>query len=71
MFLKVLNGGVKEMKNFLKLTKLSKEEMGKVVGGMWILSDRCFCACKYANQGGSSTGDNFNANDDGGLQSPR
>jgi len=63
------------MKKFLKLTELSKNEMGKVVGGQCtVLITRivrtCGCSCAYANQGGSSTQDNLSANAAQGLHSP-
>jgi len=74
------------MKKFLKLTKLSKVEMAGAVGGKSVLHTTfetlkrheinlqqhppCGCACAYANQGGSSTQDNANANLAQGLHSP-
>jgi len=60
------------MAKWLKLTKLSKEEMGKVVGGLSTLTtESCYCACRYANQGGSTTIQNATANHGGGLSSPK
>jgi len=71
------------MKKFLKLTKLSKVEMAGAVGGLRTIYatkekqeinlqqlSSCGCACAYANQGGSSTQDNANANLAQGLHSP-
>jgi len=64
------------MKKLLKLTELSKREMAKIVGGMSVAvfdklgNIECYCGCRYANQGGSSTGDNAAANNASGLQSP-
>ena len=56
------------MKN-LKLTMtesniLSAKEANSIIGG-----NTCGCACRYANSGGSSTGDNSNANEAGNLVS--
>lgn len=48
---------------------LNEKEMISVRGG----SDKkpaCGCACAYANNGGSSTADNYSANDAKGLHSP-
>lgn len=69
------------MKKFLKLTELSKKEMAKVIGGRLTGGNSllqeivppkyyCGCACAYANQGGSSSGDNGAANSADGLHSP-
>ncbi|MCI1779802.1 MAG: TIGR04149 family rSAM-modified RiPP [Bacteroidales bacterium] len=49
----------------LKLTNLennnlSEKEMNNLRGGNWT----CGCSCYYANSGGSSSGDNADANAD-------
>jgi len=61
------------MKN-LKLNKLNEQEMNAIKGGyVWMeitvgegsgaVTRRCGCGCYYAGTpGGSSTGDNMNAN---------
>jgi len=59
----------------VRLTELSKKALEKVRGGqgMTVFSDKtppCGCACRWANQGGSSTNDNQNANAAGHLHSP-
>lgn len=59
------------MKN-LKLTaleadELSKKAMKSINGGHY----SCGCSCYYANQGGSSSSDNGNANYDSGLKSEK
>ncbi len=42
-----------------------------LVGSLCKCFSGCTCECRYANTGGSSTEDNFDANDmRGGLQSP-
>jgi natural product precursor len=43
--------------NVLASENLSKVEMNQVKGGVC-----CSCSCAYAESGGSSTGDNANAN---------
>ena len=57
--------------NKIKLNKLSSEKMtnrdlGMIKGG----GGDCSCGCRYANDGGSSTSDNGNANNAGGYQPP-
>lgn len=48
---------------------LSRRELAKTTGGN--PNAPCGCACRYANEpGGSSYGDNGNANDAQGLHSP-
>jgi natural product precursor len=54
------------MKN-LKLNSLEKREMNDIKGGT--PGDCCGCACAYANTGGSSSVNNGNANQAGGLNS--
>ena len=44
-------------------------ELKEVRGGQ-MATNSCGCACKYANQGGSSTSGNGNANHKGGKYSP-
>ncbi len=70
------------MKKF-KLSKLSKKEMketyaggikgGFAVGGINTSCDtpsrNCSCACRYADNEGSSTSDNDKANDAAGISS--
>ena len=56
----------------LKLIQLSKNElenreMGMTRGGN---GSCCICGCRYWDDGGSSTVDNGNANNAGGLESP-
>lgn len=45
-------------------TLLNEKEMSAIYGGS------CGCACAYANSGGSSTEDNYAANNAGDLHSP-
>lgn len=52
--------------NELIESALSEKEMNKILGG-WTHS--CGCGCIYADQGGSSTKDNFEANWKSGLHS--
>ena len=64
------------MKKF-KLNALDKQEMDNLRGGVaddpkdLIIPPRgyCSCACRWVDQGGSSTGDNNAANKAGGLHS--
>ena len=64
----------------LKLNKLEKKQLQNVRGGLngtvWysgtyvngqLTEIKCTCGCYYANSGGSSINDNYNANDKGGL----
>ena len=44
------------------LYKISKRESKETIAGDPV----CGCGCAYANCGGSSTSDNFNANYEGG-----
>lgn len=69
----------------LKLNQLNKEHLNNIKGGQsswtvglvsWIKDEtgnivniKCQCSCKYANNGGSSTHDNFSANDARNLTS--
>lgn len=69
----------------LKLNQLDKEHLNNIKGGQsswtvgavsWkkdeagnIIDIKCQCSCKYANSGGSSTNDNFSANDAHNLRS--
>ena len=46
--------------------KMSQKELKKTVAGAF---DYCVCTCAYANCGGSSTSDNYSANNAGGLHS--
>lgn len=43
--------------NAISAEGLQQKEMNAIVGG-----NTCNCGCAYANQGGSSTYDNMNAN---------
>ncbi len=57
----------------IKLNKLSnnalaERQMKGLKGGS--PDGSCFCACRYAKHGGSSTNDNALANSDKGLDSP-
>ncbi len=55
--------------NQLSSFSLSDMEMVQVKGGQ-TTKGNCACACKYANNGGSSTNANGNANNQSGLHSP-
>jgi natural product precursor len=62
----------------LKLNKLSDQHLAEkqtnmVRGGAEPGGGicNCYCACAYADQGGSSTADNQSANNAGGLYSPQ
>jgi hypothetical protein len=44
--------------------------MNRVIGGGGAYYDNCFCACRYANYGGSSTSGNGGANKASNLSSP-
>lgn len=55
------------MKKF-KLNALEKKEMAKLVGGVAgepidLIIAPCKCGCRYADSGGSSSSDNFAANE--------
>lgn len=60
------------MKNLkrINLASLANTELKEVKGGHVGGSCSCGCACAYADNGGSSTGDNAVANCEGGLASP-
>ena len=45
-------------------TNLDQRQLCRLLGGSC-----CQCGCHYANDGGSSTTDNYNANEAGGLYS--
>lgn len=65
----------------LKLNQFDSKQMNNIKGGatfMWSYTFKkdgtpngikCQCSCKYANMGGSSTYDNFTANDAHNLTS--
>jgi natural product precursor len=53
--------------NALASENLSKVEMNCISGG----ANCCWCACAYANSGGSSTNDNGGANSSSGKNSPQ
>jgi len=55
------------MKEKIDMYELSKTEMDLTKGGL----PPCYCACYYADKGGSSSNDNGFANEAGGLQSPQ
>lgn len=71
--------------NQIASQKLAEKEMNNLLGGepypcagMWsykfdkngkIIGIKCQCSCKYANNGGSSTWDNSEANDAHNLTS--
>ena len=63
MFMKKLNLST------LNSDRLTELELKEVRGGK-MATNGCGCACKYANQGGSSTSGNGNANHKGGKYSP-
>jgi natural product precursor len=50
--------------NNLEYSSLNEKEMKHITGGA-----SCYCACMYANSGGSSTDDNGIANNVNGLHS--
>ncbi len=50
---------MKEIKEKMSLYRMNGEEMVVLKGG----AGYCGCACHYVNCGGSSSGDNFDAND--------
>ena len=52
--------------NVLAEKNLSELEMNQVRGG-----GGCGCSCYYADNGGSSSGDNGSANNKAGLSSPK
>jgi natural product precursor len=54
--------------NNLSTENLSEKQMKEIRGGE--ADPKCFCACNYAGQGGSSTSDNLNANCAEGIWSP-
>lgn len=58
-------------KKRLKLNVLSQRELNLVKGGQKVEPGvpvvTCVCACRYENNGGSSSADNGVANDAGGL----
>jgi len=65
------------MKRRLKLMKvknetiISSDEMDEVYAAGGACTSSCACACAYeGTPGGSSTGSNWAANDQGGLNSP-
>ena len=51
-------------KGKLKLTNLDDQDLEVVNGGAIAASCACGCSCYWANQGGSSTNDNMDANAD-------
>lgn len=53
-----------KINNLLK-DQLCERQLSYITGGS------CSCACAYADNGGSSTCDNDNANYDGGVGSPQ
>jgi len=60
----------------LKISNLSNErfdneDLSKIKGGdVGGCNMACCCACRYENQGGSTTSGNYNANDSSQLSSP-
>ena len=54
---------MKQIKEKMSLYQINRKEMKVLKGGL------CGCACHYANCGGSSTGDNHDANGLKGLWS--
>ena len=59
---------MKRVKSLIKLTnrnpeRLNEKELSQVIGGS------CGCGCFYADCGGSSTYDNWEANDEDSLHS--
>lgn len=52
--------------NQLVQSDLEKKEMSSILGG----SNCCVCGCKHAQNGGSSTADNGNANNAADKYSP-
>ena len=52
----------------IKLTSLLESDMADVKAGQ--VPVNCYCACRYADSGGSSTVDNAGANDENGYWSP-
>jgi len=52
--------------NKLQANQISVRDIKRIVGG----EGECCCGCFYANNGGSSTSDNFNANFAHDLRSP-
>ena len=70
-----LRNGKIDMK-LLKLTSLIKQELEDkrkemIKGGEPPKICSCYCACKYEDEGGSSTASNKSANNKDGLSSPR
>ena len=61
------------MRKKISLTNLTNNEMKKTLAGADLneicVTPDCYCACCYANNGGSSTSDNCSANHLGGLRS--
>lgn len=65
----------------LKLNQLDSKQLNNIKGGATFIWSykfndkgervglKCQCSCKYANMGGSSTYDNFTANDAHNLTS--
>ncbi|MDR3287313.1 MAG: TIGR04149 family rSAM-modified RiPP [Prevotellaceae bacterium] len=57
--------------NTLAQNAMNEKEMNDLKGGQaGIIIGDCFCACRYANCGGSGTNSNGGANNIGGLSSP-
>lgn len=58
-----------ELRKALNLFTLNNKRLENVKAGIVDETD-CYCACAYADQGGSSFVDNANANIDNNLHSP-
>lgn len=61
------------MKTKMNLTQLAQQEMNNLAAGYDVWCDEahcCSCGCKYADQGGSSSNQNLNANYSHDLYSP-
>ncbi|MDR3218618.1 MAG: rSAM-modified peptide [Dysgonamonadaceae bacterium] len=57
--------------NGLKLNALANQTLsGKEMNNLYGAAGNCCCGCSSEGSGGSSTGDNFKANDKKDLKSP-